>query len=216
MKKLFLSSILFCVFASFSFGQFSINAGPSFIKPFGIKKIYPGLNFGFELSNDDVQTIYARFTFAPARIGDSISTSAVAYDFNTNPYQIQVMGVEKYNYSMLEFGKRYYFGDGYEAGFGIYGGSSMSLIFNKVTYRLDDYDKTTYQSSFDEGTSNSIVSLAFGLDGGVKYSMHFGTIFFDAGINYALFGLQSNSSAPTNSYSNLLFNINLGIRKDFY
>jgi hypothetical protein len=118
---------------------------------------------------------------------------------------------------VLEFGKRYYFGDGYESGFGFYGGSNLSIVFNKVRYDLDEYDKELYDSAMDEDEIGSIVGLAFGLNGGIKNSFYFGTIFLDAGINYSIFAIKSPnlSSTPTN-YSSLFFAFNLGIRKDFY
>ena len=219
MKKyFFLLTILTCI-SSFSFSQYSVSAGPTFIRPFGYQGIYPGLHIGVELNDDDFQTLYGRFSFLPYKSGDSTSSVVQGIDINTNPYTVPVSLTERYNYSMLEFGKRYYFGDGYESGFGFYGGSTINLIFNSIKYRVGEYDKTKYFSSFDESQKGSIVSFGLGLNGGIKNSFSFGTLFFDAGLSYSLLQIGSpnlNSLPTPESYRSLLFTFNLGFRKDFY
>ena len=134
-----------------------------------------------------------------------------------NPYNLLVENVEKFTYSVLEFGKRYYFGDGYESGFGVYGGSNFALVFNKVQFEVDDYDKTKYQNLNSETNIGSVVGFALGLNGGLKNSFTFGTVFLDAGLSYKLLAIPSNTiAAGSTQYSNLYFTLNLGIRKDFY
>lgn len=217
MKKILTTSLFIGFLIPAFFSQLSVSAGPSLLKPFGIPSLYPGFHLSAEFNDDDVNTIYGRFSFFPSRKGETGLATLTAYDQNTTPFLTQVDSEEKYNYSVLEFGKRFYFGDGYESGFGFYGGSNLSIVFNKIRYELDDYDKTLYESSIDEDEVGSIVGMAFGLNGGIKNSFYFGTIFLDAGINYSIFAIKSPnlSNTPAN-YSSLFFAFNLGIRKDFY
>ncbi|MES2587348.1 MAG: hypothetical protein V4622_00125 [Bacteroidota bacterium] len=217
MKNFLVIIFALSFFSQKSFSQFSFSAGPSLIKPFGIQKAYPGFHLGAEFSNDDVTTMYARFSFMPAQKGTPTTLYVTGVDFNVDPYNIEVSSTEKFNYSMLEFGKRYYFGEGYESGFGVYGGSNMSVVFNKVKNELGDYDHSKYQSPTTGEDFGTIIGLALGLNAGVKNSFYFGTLYFDAGLNYKLLALGSNATANNSTqYTSLFFTFNFGIRKDFY
>jgi hypothetical protein len=217
MKKFLLLVAIISFTGMKSFAQFSFSAGPSIIKGFGIQGVYPGFHIAGEISNDDVQTMYARFSFMPSQKLPSNPILVSSISGNDNPYNLEVQTVEKFNYSVLEFGKRYYFGDGYESGFGVYGGSNLSLVFNKVQFEVGEYDKTKYQNSNSETSIGSFVGFALGLNGGLKNSFTFGTVFLDAGLSYKLLALASNTIASSSTqYSNLFFTFNLGIRKDFY
>lgn len=217
MKKIIPTLIFTICFSASFFSQLSVSLGPSMIKPFGVRSVYPGFHVSAEFNDDDINTIYGRFSFTPSRKGESTPIVLTAHDFNTVPFQTQVNSTERYNYSVLEFGKRYYFGDGYESGFGFYGGSNLSIVFNKVRYELDDYDEDKYSSSVDEDEVGTVIGLAFGLNAGIKNSFYFGTLFFDTGINYSIFALKSpNMSGTPSNYSSLFFAFNLGIRRDFY
>ncbi|MCE3294462.1 MAG: hypothetical protein K0R65_176 [Crocinitomicaceae bacterium] len=217
MKNILTTFFFSSAFTFSFFSQFSVSAGPSLLKPFGIPAAYPGFHISGEFNDDDANTLYARFSFTPYKKGDQDSAVILAYDMNTSPFVAQVGSREKYNYTVLEFGKRYYFGDGYESGFGFYGGSNLNIVFNKVRYELDDYNKSLYYTENDVEQTGSIVGFALGLNGGIKNSFYFGTIYLDAGINYSLLAIKSQNlqTVPTN-YSNLFFALNIGIRKDFY
>ncbi len=217
MKHLLTTLFFIGSFSASFFSQFSLSGGPSLIKPFWIRGVYPGFHITGELNDDDVNTIYGRLSFFPSQKGATSQVILTAYDFNTVPFQKQINSTEKYNYTVLEFGKRYYFGDGYESGFGFYGGTNFNVVFNKVSYELEDYDKTLYDSGIGEDENGSIVGFALGLNGGIKNSFYFGTIFLDAGLNYSIFAVKSpNLSGTPGNYSSLFFAFNVGIRKDFY
>lgn len=199
--------------------QMSVMLGPSMIKSFGTTGVYPGFHVGLEMVQDDVQTYYARLAFAPSRTFESTNGAvAIAKDFNTIPYSIQLAGQERFNITSIEVGKRYYFGEGFDSGFSPYGGTNVQGIFNKVRKSYDDFDKDKYTlEDNSEGTVGSIFGIYVGLSGGVKKSFYFGTLYFDAGLSYALFAVPSNNVASTSeNYRSLLFNFNLGFRKDFY
>lgn len=215
MKKIFfLINILITSLNCFS--QFSVSAGPSLIKPFGIKGMYPAFHISGEFGIDDLSSFYGRFTFAPSKSGEETKTVITALDFNTSPPVLEINSTEKFNYSILEFGRRYYFGEGYESGLSFYGSSNLNLIFNKVSVELDEYDKSKYQTTSGGGTNGSIVSLGFGLNGGVKHAFSFGTLFFDTGLNFSIFGLKSDPNIYSDQYKSLFFNFNFGYRKYFY
>jgi hypothetical protein len=219
MRQFLLISFFIGTFVQSISAQYSISVGPSMVKPFGDTLVYPGFHVGAEFGNDDVQTLFVRFSHMPNKKAGTQSFSVVAIGETTVPFQQELVAEERYNYSVLEFGKRYYFGDGYESGFGLYGSSNMSLLFNTVSIRYEDYDKTKYQmqNTNNVETKGSIVSLAFGLNGGVKNSFSFGTLYFDAGLNYSIFAIPSNALAGnSSSFRGLNFAFNLGIRKDFY
>lgn len=217
MKKFLVFIAIFSFSVTKSFAQFSFSAGPSFIKGFGVEGVYPGFHLSGEISNDDVQTMYARFSFMPSQKSFSDSVLVSSISGLDNPYNLLVENVEKFNYSVLEFGKRYYFGDGYESGFGVYGGSNLALVFNKVQFEAGEYDKTKYHNANSETNIASFVGFAVGLNGGLKNSFAFGTLYLDAGLNYKLIALASNTIANSSTqYSNLYFSFNFGIRKDFY
>jgi hypothetical protein len=216
MKKLVLLTIIACN-SLFTFSQFSVSAGPSFIKPFGQNGVYSGLHLSGEFAVDDLSSFYGRFIFMPSKKGESKTTVVTAKDFNTSPPVLEINSTEKFNYSVLELGKRYYFGEGYESGFSFYGGTNVNLIFNKVSFELDDFDKTKYETTSGSEPIGSIVSFGFGLNGGLKHSFTFGTLYFDTGLNYNLLGLSSNATAQnSNMYANLFFNFNFGFRKYLY
>ena len=88
---------------------------------------------------------------------------------------------------------------------------------NKLRYELDDYDEKLYYSETDVERPASIIGFALGLNGGIKNSFYFGTLYLDAGLNYSLIAIKSpNMNDVPSNYSNIFFGINIGIRKDFY
>ena len=123
------------------------------------------------------------------------------------------------NYSVIEGGTRYYWGDGYDAGFGLYGGSSMSVIFNSIKRNYDDYDEVKYEMADTELPKGSIFNVGVGLGGGVKNTFAgIGTLYFDMNFSYLILSLPSNNTASQvgDMYSPLLFNFAVGFRKELY
>lgn len=220
MKKLLLLLVL--AMAGTSFAQIGLTAGGSMLKGFGQPRPWGGIHFGLEIPRDDAISIYGRVTHHFRQQNqDSIYTTAIARDFNTSPYTIPVSGVSSMNYTVIEGGTRYYLGDGYDFGWAAYGGSNFSMIFNGVRTVYQGYDETLYELQDGSARKGSIFSLAFGLGGGAKYSMEgVGTIYFDLGLSYVLLYQASNSMAAAQFssagglYSPLMFNFNLGFRRD--
>lgn len=217
MKKHTIILLIFLLNSFINFCQFGISGGTTFLKPFGAESIYPGFHLMGELNNDDVTTLYARLSFLPSKKNKS-EIDIYALDINNPEYSKKINSEEKFNFTTVEFGKRYYFGEGFESGFGVYGGSFLSLNFNKIKYRTDSFDTTSYYSTVpNNNQTGSIVGLGMGLNGGIKNSFQFGTLYFDIGLNYALLAIKSpNLSTIPNNYSSLLFSFNLGYRKNLY
>lgn len=219
MKKILI--ILSIMLGGSSFAQLGVNAGTSMLKGFGQPRPWGGLHFGIEIPRDDAVSIYGRVTHHfKQQNQDSIYTNAIARDVSTTPYTIQVSGVSSMNYTVIEGGTRYYLGDGYDFGWAAYGGTNLSLIFNGVKTQYFNFDETLYELQSGADRKGTIFSLAFGLGGGVKYSMEeIGTLYFDLGLNYVIFGQASNETAyiqlqQDGLYRSLLFNFNLGFRRD--
>lgn len=131
---------------------------------------------------------------------------------------------EKYNYTVIELGKRFYFGNGFDNGFGFYGGTNLNLVFNKVKFEIENYDASKYDLYIGDDlitdrskAFGTFFGLSFGLNAGVKHSFYFGTIYLDGGLSYPILAQASNQIANYSSnYRSLIFSINLGFRKDFY
>jgi hypothetical protein len=121
------------------------------------------------------------------------------------------------NYTIIEGGTRYYIGDGYDSGFGAYGGGNVSALFNTIKRTYGDYDQSLYQLNTTEVAKGSIFNVGFGLCGGVKNTFAgIGTLYFDAGFSYLILSIPSSNSISTNMYTPLLFTFNFGFRKEFY
>lgn len=201
--------------------QVGISAGVSSVKGFGIPKPYLGMHLGVEIPRDDAISFYGRASFSLPNRGDFQGTTyATAIDqANTTPYLQTVTYNDKMNYTVLEGGSRHYIGDGYDSGFGAYGGTNVSIIFNKVSRDYSDFDQTKYQLDQNQNqTKGSIFNLGLGLTGGVKNTFAgIGTFYFDVNVSYLLISLPSNSLAQQGElYTPLLFNFALGFRRELY
>lgn len=220
MKRLLI--LLAIAISGTSFAQVGVSAGTNVLKGFGKPRPWAGVHLGLEIPRDDAVSIYGRVShYLKQENQESFLTTATARDFSTTPFTVSVEGLSSMNYTILEGGTRYYLGDGYDFGWAAYGGSNMMLIFNKVTTQYSGYDETLYELQEGSDRTGSIISFGFGLGGGLKYSMEeVGTFYFDAVLNYVIFGQASNTMATTQFnpsgglYSPLIFTFNLGFRKD--
>ena len=124
------------------------------------------------------------------------------------------------DYNILEGGTRYYLGNGFDYGFAAYGGSCIMLIFNSVKGKYDDFDENVYELDEFSRYNSTFFSLGFGLGGGVKYSTpRFGTFYFDLNLAYMIFAQSSKDQIPNQvgaMYNPLIFNFNIGWRKDLF
>lgn len=220
MKKLFVIFVLIFL-GKTAIGQMGISGGINMLKDFGTPKPYVGLHFGVEVPRDDENSIYGRVSFYGKQSDDIKNYTVVtAFDPTTIPYSLNVGYKNSMNYTILEGGNRYYIGDGYDSGFGAYGGGTGMVIFNTVKRTYDDYDQAVYSLPDNEIPRGAIVSLALGLNGGFKYTFAgVGSIYGDAGFGYVLFGKPSNTTAQQlfyAKYSGLIFTFNIGFRKELY
>lgn len=219
MKGLLLFiTFLLGVFAS---GQISISAGGSMLKGFSPDSPYGGFHFGLEFPRDDAISIYGRFTHHfKQNASDSLPSIVYAKDaFSPNPTTfpsaITVNALPSMNYNIIEGGTRYYLGNGFDYGWAGYGGSMVMLIFNKVKAEYTPFDEALYEVDDSYRPEGSIFSLGFGLGGGVKYSTAIsGTFYFDLSLAYMIFAQGSTNNVYGELYNPLLFNFNLGYRKD--
>jgi len=224
MKNIKLFTAFIIVILSFqSIAQISINAGTGVLKGFTVPKPFFGFHGGIELPRSNDVTLYGRIGYYfPQKEEDKFSTYVTANDVSTNPYTLTVDYVSKTNYFMIEGGTRRYLGNDYDNGFSLYGGTNFMILFNTVKRDYEKYDATgqyqwesKYQTSPNKG---NILSLAAGLQGGLKYTLPAtGTFYFDINGQYALFGKANNVTASnSNLYSQLFFTFNVGFRKDLY
>ena len=224
MKKLVL---IFIILASTKYGisQVSLNAGTGFLKGFRTNKPFYGFSAGVELPRSNDVTFYGRIGYYFPQHEQTVYTSNVtAINMTTSPYNLQVNYQSKTNYTTIEGGTRYYLGNDYDNGFSLYGGGNFMLYFNSVKRDYEKMDATgtydwenKYQLSTDEPSKGKIISLAFGLQGGMKYTIPAtGTFYFDVGGHYSIFGQASNNNISTTLYSPIFFTFNIGYRKDLY
>lgn len=206
---------LFVFLAGWCGAQVSINAGGSMLVGFTSPGPWGGFHLGIEVPRDDAVSIYGRFTHHFRAAGDSVPAFIVAKDATTFPYTSTVQTLPTMNYNIIEGGTRYYLGNGFDYGFAAYGGSCLMLVFNSVKAKYDTFDETLYDIDEQSRYEGSIFSLAFGLGGGMKYStVRFGTFYFDLNLAYMIFGQPSNGNIYADLYNPLIFNFNLGWRKD--
>lgn len=230
--RVFLMVIVMFI-ASLVNGQISVNGGASMLYAFGNPKPFGGFHIGLEVPRDDAVSIYGRYTHHFRQSANTPSTAFVQasqFDGLGNPilppgglYSYAIEAYPRMNYNIIEGGTRYYLGNGFDYGFAAYGGSSIMLIFNSVKVEYDDFDTEYYELSQTENQDGTIFSIGFGLGGGVKYSFaRLGTFYFDLNVDYMIFAQASNPStwnavynkpAPR-EWSPLIFNFNLGYRKD--
>lgn len=210
MKNALLLFVLF--FVGSASAQVSILGGGSMLVGFGSGKPWGGLHIGVEIPKSDAVSFYARYTY---HFRNTERDSSIYGIEVTDPEfgfvsVIDTKGVTKMDYHIIEGGTRYYIGNGFDYGWGAYGGTSVMLMFNSVKVGFGD-------PQFKDNTSRNgtVFSIGVGVGGGVKYSMaRFGTIFLDASVNYKILNQASQQYVSGELFSNLIFNFNLGVRKD--
>lgn len=218
MKKKISLSILILV-ANITFGQISIGAGTSMLKVFGVPAPYAGMHLLVEYPVDDETSYFGRVNFFGKQKSAPVATFADAIDFvNTTPGQIPVTYQTTFNYTTIELGRRYYFGNGYDYGFGAYGGTQAMVIFNRAKILASDYDETKYRITGLD-TKGAIFSIAAGLSGGIKNDFTWGTLYLDGAFDYLILGQSTNQTAAT-GFSDfggqILFSFTLGYRRTIF
>jgi hypothetical protein len=101
----------------------------------------------------------------------------------------------------------------------------ITIIVNKVKNNYSKYDasgsidwQNNYSLSPSEEREGTVLSIALGLQAGVKYTFPaIGTMYADLSGQYVLLGQASNQTAISSGLlSNLFFIFNVGFRKDLY
>jgi len=223
-KSIYIAVI--CLLSYNAQSQVSLNLGLGPLKGFGVPKSFFGFHGGIELPRNNDVTFYLRLGYyLPKKEEQSTTTNVTAIDLTTSPYNLSVSYLTSTNYTTIEGGTRYYLGNDYDNGFSIYGGSNFMLILNSVKRNYEKYDLTgqynwenDYVLSESEEVKGTIISVALGLQGGVKYTFPArGTIYADITGSYALFAKASNNTAAnSNLYAPMIFIFNVGFRKDLY
>lgn len=213
MKNYILLLVVFI--SSIAGAQVSINGGASMLLGFSEPGPWGGIHIGVEVPRDDAVSIYGRFTHHFRRTGDSIQQPIFANDPLLVPGVLTINSAPTMDYNIIEGGTRYYLGNGFDYGFAAYGGSCIMLVFNSVKAKYDGFDESLYYLDDTYRYEGTIFSLGLGLGGGMKYSTaRFGTYYFDLNLAYMIFAQGSNANIAADLYNPLIFNFNLGWRKD--
>ncbi len=200
--------------------QFGISGGISVLKGFTTPKPFVGLHIGGEFPRDDRISFYGRFSFFGKQTEQN-NTSLQLFDTVTFA-SANINFRNSMNYLILEGGNRYYIGNGYDSGFGAYGGGTFMLVFNTVKRKYDygNVDQSKFPLPSTEFEKGSIFNIAVGLGGGLKHTFAgVGTIYLDASLAYMIMSTGSNTTAESVAgtlYSPLIFSFGLGFRKDLY
>ncbi len=213
---------LLVLIGSASFAQVSITVGPSMLSGFKRDvKPWGGFHVGIEVPRDDQVTIYGRFTH---HFKQSVKDSLFANegyvwinpkDPTSGLFSQSIGALPSMNYNILEGGTRYYLGNGFDFGWAAFGGSNIMIIFSKVKGNYQSFDESAYKIDENSRIDGSIFGIGVGLGGGVKYTFpRLGTMYFDLNLNYLLFGQPSSPTITGQLYSPLIFNFNIGYRRD--
>ncbi len=222
MKKIIVVTLILLALTTHVKAQFGLSGGLSVLKGFGGPKPFVGLQLTGELPRDDYASFFIRASFYAKQTDLTVNTGYLeAVSPTTNPFTQSVTFTNSMNYTVLEGGNRFYIGDGYDNGFGAYGGGTLQVIFNAVKRKYDfgSIDMSKYQLPANENLKGTIFGLGFGLNGGLKYSFAgYGTAYFESGFSYVLNAQASNSTASAvgNLFSPLFFTFAIGFRKEFY
>lgn len=216
--------VLFSIPALISFGQVGVFGGASVVKGFGQRGVYyTGINAGVEVPRDDMTSFFGRVIMSlPYKEEGSIQATAID-PTTTFPSVKQVPCEFRNSVFNLQFGTRYYVGNGYDYGLSAYGGSIFELGTMGVTRKVADgaYDEDKYMLVDSENQEypkrGRIISFNLGLNAGVKYNFMFGVLFFDVTGSYSLFPLSSNAlSTDYGNFAYVNFGFNIGYRKDIF
>lgn len=191
--------ILFLVVSTSLFSQFNVGGGLHAVKGFSEKTPFTGLAiFGEKM--DDMQSIYGQFSMTLNNKGE---------DFYVDSY----LGNFTYRYNTLELGRRNYFGNDLEFGFGYYLAEHVNIAYNTVGIQLKDTTIDVLPPEIPR--TGNIIAIFVGGNIGIQYAFVRGIVYMDGGFNYSLFGTTNNSTAAQyiNFFSPLNFTVNIGYKK---
>ncbi len=226
MKAILFASLLFLI-PTFVTAQISFDGGTGVLKGFGAPKSFSNLHLGIEVPRSTDQSVYGRFSyFFPVTESTTQSTFVTGNSPNVNPYNLTVNYDRSTNYSLFEAGTRKYMGNDFDFGFAGYTGTNVMVIVNKVKNVYSTTDVTglytwadNYSLSPSEEREGTILSLALGLQIGVKYTFPaIGTVYADLSGQYLLTKPTASNftASQTQLLSSLFVIFNVGFRKDLY
>ena len=208
--------ILVLFLSNLSYSQVSVTAGPSMLLG-TIRAAQPwaGFHIGVEIPRDDQVTMYGRFTHHFKQAGKEVySANLTPIDPMDFTFPI-VTGKASMNYNIIEGGTRYYLGNGYDFGWAAYGGSNIMIVISRVRGDYESYDESRYELDDIWRFDGTIFGLGVGLGGGLKYTFpRFGTLYTDVNATYIVLPAATSPSPSGELYSSLLFNFNIGYRRD--
>lgn len=217
--------LIFSFLASFtSFGQISVNGGASMLLGFGAPKPWGGFHLGINIPRDEDITFQVQYQYLfKQKLQEPLIGVATAKDPFASPYNIQVDLTPSMDYHIISGGTRYYFINGYDYGFSLYGGGTFSLIFNSIrskttAYDADNYDLDEYSRDFEKA---AFLNIAAGVSGGMKYSIsNVGSVYLDVGLLYMVFSNDNKNGRVIQKmfeerlYNRVLLTFQVGFRRD--
>lgn len=216
-----ISFLILVLISCHAYTQTGIAVGGTLINGFGSQKNLPGISLGVEIPRDNESSLFIRSSFT-TRSTTSESVLFQAIDPLTSPVVKNGVCDFKNGIFNLEGGTRYYFGEGYDSGLALYGGTIVMMNTNGVVRReATGVDETKYEFVNSLGNpytkKGRIISLNIGVNVGIKKHIGVGMVFFDVTAAYSLLGLSSNDLAKDyGTFSPLIFAFNIGFRRDLY
>lgn len=182
--------------------QIYVGLGVDAIKGFTVRNPYIGMSLLME-RQDAEHSVYARFCSTLSKP-------------EKQEYLIDdtITGNLTYRYNTLEIGRRNYYGNDLEFGFGFYTAEHVTISYNRVGINFLNAPSNYTLPSTIPGSGN-ILSFAIGANAGIQYAFVRGILFSEIGFNYALTGGMPNNVTAQNSssYSGITFTANFGFKK---
>lgn len=195
-------SFLFLTLFQSVHSQIYAGIGLDGIKGFTVVNPYAGMSLLLE-KQDDEHSIYARFC---STLSKNEKQEYLIVD--------TIIGNLTYRYNTLEIGRRNYYGNDLEYGFGYYTAEHITVSYNRVGINLVNAP-SNFSLPSSIPASGNILSFAIGANAGIQYAFVRGIIYSEIGFNYSLTGgMPNNSTAQsTSSFSGITFTANFGIKK---
>ena len=195
-------SFLFLTLFQSVHSQIYVGLGLDAIKGFTVVNPYAGMSLLLE-KQDDEHSIYARFC---STLSKNEKQEYLIVD--------TIIGNLTYRYNTLEIGRRNYYGNDLEYGFGYYTAEHITVSYNRVGINLVNAP-SNFSLPSSIPASGNILSFAIGANAGIQYAFVRGIIYTEIGFNYSLTGgMPNNATAQsTSSFSGITFTANFGIKK---
>lgn len=196
-----------------SYSQMYFGGGVNLIKGFTVASPYLGFNLLGERM-DDNRSLYANISMTLNQKEKEQyfpMTSSQGFSDTT------ILGNLTYRYNSIELGRRNYFGNDLEFGFGYYLAEHVTISYNTVGISLSNYNSSNYHLPSTIPTKGNILVVSVGGNAGMQYAFVRGILFGEIGFNYALLASPNNITAQnTTSFSSINFNLLVGFKKTLH